>query len=180
MSASASQALLLVDGYNIIGSWLGLQQTRDQVGLDAARDELKATLVDYTAVQGYDTEIIFDSHYQESIGTCEAVTSNLSVRYTNFGQTADTYIEKVCAHFYHEWLKTHPRLIVATSDNAQRLTVIGYGAECMTARQLAVDVELMATKTRRLQQQDGKSGRSRLFNSLSPSAKQRLQSLRFQ
>lgn len=180
MSASPPEALLLVDGYNIIGSWLDLQQTRDRAGLDAARHELKEAMVDYAAMQGFDTEIIFDSQYHPSTSTHETVTPHLSIRYTDFGQTADTYIERVCAQFYHEWRKTHPRLIVATSDNAQRLTVKGYGAECMSAHQLALDIELIAAKTRRLQQRYAKAGRSRLFNSLSPSAQQRLNHLRFQ
>jgi len=180
MSPFASQALLLVDGYNIIGSWLDLQQTRDRAGLDAARHKLKESMVDYTAVQGFDTEIVFDAQYQASIGIREEITPNLCIRYTDFGQTADTYIEKVCAKFHREWRRTHPRLIVATSDHAQRLTVRGYGAECLSAKQLAVDVELIAAKTRRLQQQQAKGGRSRLFNSLSPTAQQRMNHLRFQ
>ncbi len=180
MSASPPEALLLVDGYNIIGSWLDLQQTRDRDGLDAARHELKEAMVDYAAMQGFDTEIVFDSQYHPSLGTYETITPNLAVRYTDFGQTADTYIEKVCAQFYHQWRNTHSRLIVATDDNSQRLTAIGYGAECMTARQLSLDIELIAAKTRRLQQRYAKAGRSRLFNSLSPSAQQRLNHLRFQ
>ncbi|MHC5729642.1 MAG: NYN domain-containing protein, partial [Nostoc sp.] len=99
MSRSLLQAVLLVDGYNIIGAWPCLKKTRDRVGLEAARGELVEAMTGYSAFQGYETQIVFDAQYQNCASNKEIVTELLSVYYTDFGQTADTYIEKSCASF---------------------------------------------------------------------------------
>jgi predicted RNA-binding protein with PIN domain len=137
MPPSLYQALLLVDGYNIIGAWSDLKQSRDRHGLETARQELIETLIDYAAVQAYQTYIIFDAHYQNTPSYSEAFTSLVTVYYTNFAETADTYIEKFCATFQNNKQPKSLRLIVATSDRAQRLTVTGYGAEWISAQRLA-------------------------------------------
>lgn len=92
--AVISQALLLVDGYNIIGAWSYLKETRDRDGLESARRELVEVLINYTAHAGYTTQVVFDSHFQKTPGVQESHTSSLSVYFTAFAQTADTYIEK--------------------------------------------------------------------------------------
>ena len=174
MPRSSSQAVLLVDGYNIIGSWSNLKQTRDRDGLESARRELVEALVNYSAFQGYETQVVFDAHSQNTPCQFEAFTAYLTVCYTEFGQTADTYIEKFCASF--RWRVCHPnrRLIVATSDRAQQLTVVGYGAEWMSSQQLASDVEFTARRARRKQCPQKQSGGRFLFNSLDANAQQRL------
>ncbi|WP_013325445.1 NYN domain-containing protein [Gloeothece verrucosa] len=149
MAASSPQALLLVDGYNIIGSWSSLKQIHEQRGLESARRELVENLINYTAHQGYHTQVVFDAQYQKTPSTEEQFTPNLSVYYTAFAQTADTYIEKICASFYRQSFSKCSRIIVATSDHAQRLTIIGYGAEWMSAQRLAHDVDFVANKIKK-------------------------------
>lgn len=99
MPRSLPQAVLLVDGYNIIGTWSSLKKTRDGTGLEAARWQLAEALLNYSAFQGFVTQIVFDAQYQNTGSNQEIITQNLSVYYTDFGQTADTYIEKACASF---------------------------------------------------------------------------------
>ena len=53
---SSITPLLLVDGYNIIGSWSTLKATRDRHGLEQARHELVETLINYTVHKGYKTQ----------------------------------------------------------------------------------------------------------------------------
>lgn len=148
MASSSPQALLLVDGYNIIGSWSSLKQVQEKNGLDSARRELVETLINYTAHQGYNTQIVFDSQYQKTPSTQEQYIPTLSVYYTAFAQTADTYIERVCASFFRQSC-VFSRVIVATSDYAQRLTVLGYGAEWMSAQRLGNEVEFVARKIKK-------------------------------
>ena len=174
----ASQAVLLVDGYNVIGAWLPLQKIRDRVGLDAARWQLTQSLVDYSAFQGFNTQLVFDAQYRESFGSSEVITHNLVVCYTEFGQTADTYIEKSCALSRQMPERSKQRIIVATSDRAQQLTVMGYGAEWMSAAQLASEFASTTTLVRQQQKRLQKSPQSYLGNSLDPLAKQRLERLR--
>lgn len=175
MPRPSPQAILLVDGYNIIGSWSNLKEIRDCDGLEAARQELVEALVNYSSFQGYETQVVFDAHCQNTPTYSEVMTNYLSVWYTDFGQTADTYIEKFCASFHHcKLYRPCKRLIVATSDRAQQLTVIGYGAESMSSQQLANDVEFAARRVRRKHRPHKQSRGRFLFNCLDAQAQQRL------
>jgi len=191
MSRSSPQAVLLVDGYNIIGAWSYLKKTRDGTGLEASRWQLIEALINYTAFQGFQTQIVFDAQYQNTCSNQEHITQNLSVHYTDFGQTADTYIEKACASFQSYTSRVLPkavfsnklpycsqsRLIVATSDRTQQLMVMGYGAEWMSAQQLAGEVESTAIRVRQHKPKKHSSGRF-LANSIDAKARQRLANLR--
>jgi len=133
MDSTTTQAILLVDGYNIIGSWQWLKQIRDQNSLEQARISLLENLVNYTGYKDIQAKVVFDSHYQKTPRTEEKYNYNLSVCYTSYWETADTYIEKYCASFTRKNPYSKTRIIVATSDQAQRHTVVGYGAECLSA-----------------------------------------------
>ncbi|MFM7470484.1 MAG: NYN domain-containing protein [Nodosilinea sp. LVE1205-7] len=133
-------AQLLVDGYNMIGAWPSLVKVRQRHGFEAARQELIELLVNYSARKGLDTQLVFDAYSVRSPQNQAVITPNLSVCYTAFGQTADSYIERVCAQIRHP-SSGKQRVIVATSDRSHQLTVMGYGAEWMSAKQLQGDVD---------------------------------------
>ncbi|PSB06256.1 RNA-binding protein [Pleurocapsa sp. CCALA 161] len=181
MSPSSHQAILLVDGYNIIGDWSDLKQSRDRHGLEAARYELVECLINYSAAVAYRTKVVFDAHYQDTPRSSEIHTSALSVHYTAFAETADTYIEKFCATFARKkYQQESTRLIVATSDRAQQLTVVGYGAEWLSAPMLEREVGLAVQKTKSKTKKQTKRkppGRF-LFNTLDPAAQKRLKQMR--
>jgi predicted RNA-binding protein with PIN domain len=178
MSRSLAKAVLFVDGYNIIGIWPLLRQKRDGDGMEEARRHLIETLVDYSAFEGLDARIVFDAHYQNTPSFSETVTRNLSIHYTGFGQTADTYIEKLCASLGRQLRLSRCRLIVATSDRAQQLTVTGYGAEWMSAEELAEVVEATTRRRQRRHQPRKQSSSRFLASSLDPEAQHRLAQLR--
>lgn len=179
MSRSSSQAVLLVDGYNIIGAWLCLKRTNNKGGLEAARNELIERLISYSAFIGYNTQIVFDAHYQNTCANREVITELLSVHYTDFNQTADTYIEKLCASLRPALAQSEiSRVIVATSDRVQQLMVHGYGAEWMSAWQLCCDVEATVCRTRQKSKSSGKSNGRFLANSIDAKARERLAELR--
>lgn len=179
MSRNTPQAVLLVDGYNVVGCWHDLKRVRDSDGLEEARRLLIESLMNFSAYQGYDTRIVFDAQYRDSPSKQEVITSYLSVCYTDFGQTADTYIEKACSAFRNDLRKFHQRLIVATSDRAQQLTVVGYGAECLSAEQLAYEVDAVTLKVRQKRQPRKKPTGRFLAHALDPIAQKRLSELRF-
>lgn len=173
-----SSAVLLVDGYNMIGLWPHLREQRDHDGLEAARRALSEILANYSAFMGFDTRLIFDAQYQSARAASETFTQNLSILYTDFGQTADTYIEKTCATLRHEFRLVKRRLIVATSDRTQQLMVVGYGAEWMSAQLLAQEVESAARRCQqRSKPRQPSSGRF-LASSLDAEAQKRLAMLR--
>ncbi|NJR51985.1 MAG: NYN domain-containing protein [Leptolyngbyaceae cyanobacterium CSU_1_3] len=178
MLRSTPEAILLVDGYNIVGAWHDLKQVRDREGLEAARRRLVEALMGYSAFQGFETQVVFDAQYRDCPSNREVITEHLCVHYTDARQTADTYIERACADFRHDLRKFQQRLIVATSDRAQQLTVVGYGAEWMSAQKLANDVDHIARRVKRKQKDAKKPSGRFLFNSLDPIAQQRLSNLR--
>ena len=178
MPRSLPQAVLLVDGYNIIGAWPCLKKTRDNDGLEAARWQLIEALLNYSAFLGFETQIVFDAQYQNTCSNQEIITQNLSVYYTDFGQTADTYIEKSCACRPYSHRSHLSRLIVATSDRVQQLMVLGYGAEWMSAHKLRHEVDSTTVRSQR-QHKPGKQSSSRfLANSIDAKARDRLAELR--
>ncbi len=174
MATLLSSPLLLVDGYNIIGAWPSLTKVRDSDGFELARRELIEILLNYTAHKGYSTRIVFDAHFQKQPASCEQHTPYLAVHYTDWMQDADTYIEKFCATWSRQIAPTCQRVMVATSDYAQRLTVQGYGAEWISAQQLATEVQLSYQTLRRKQPASPKGRRQLLFNRLNPRTQQQL------
>lgn len=178
MKGSTSQAILLVDGYNIVGAWPDLIDLRDLKGLDVARASLAETLANYSAYRGFETLLVFDAYGQRQAHRIEKFTQHLSIHYTSFGQTADSYIEISCAKFRNDIRKFEKRLIVATSDRAQQLTVVGYGAEWMSASQLNSDVSLSEQKVRHRQKPKKQSKQRFLSKSLNPEVQAKLAKLR--
>lgn len=179
MSRPLPQAVLLVDGYNIVGAWPCLKKVRDRAGLEAARGKLIEDMINYSAFQGFETQIVFDAQYQNTCGNQEVINDSLCVHYTDFGQTADTYIEKACASFRPHLQQSHLcRLIVATSDRVQQLMVLGYGAEWMSALQLYYEVESTTIRVRRQHKPQKQSSSRFLANSIDAKARQRLAELR--
>ena len=178
MIPPSPSATLLVDGYNIIGAWPLLLYTRDRNGLEAARWQLIEALVSYSAFQGFDTQIVFDAQYRNTPSNSEVITEHLSICFTDFEQTADTFIEKICADLNQELRKFKRRVIVATSDRVQQLMVTGYGAEWMSAQKLYHEVESTAQGIRRKNKANKQSSSRFLANSLDPKSRQRLAQLR--
>jgi uncharacterized protein len=179
MAALPKPAVLLIDGYNIIGYCPRLQMLRDRDSLAVARDQLIESMANYSAFYDYDTELIFDAHYQDRPSNREVITRNLTLCYTQFGQSADSYIERSCALFFREDLRRfEKRMIVATSDRAQWLTAVGYGAEWMSADKLLVEARQAEAQAKKHRSIRNKSSGRFLANSLDSTVQQKLAKLR--
>jgi uncharacterized protein len=188
MPPSRKQAVLLVDGYNVIGAWTDLHdrsskkcnplQSGSAEELESARSSLVEALINYSAFEDYETKVVFDAYSRDLPAYCEAITPNLSIHYTDFLETADTYIERLCAAFRHDLKYSACRSIVATSDRALQMTAIGFGAEWISALQLISDIDFSAKRSRRQHRPQKQSSGRFLFNSLDPKAQARLSALR--
>ncbi|MEM8642346.1 MAG: NYN domain-containing protein [Cyanobacteria bacterium P01_G01_bin.54] len=176
ISAPHFLALLLVDGYNMIGAWPELQTLEQQAGLMSARDRLLELLINYAALQDYRIRIVFDAYARRDPASEEQHTAHVSTYYTHFGQTADSFIEKSCAQFQRQ--DDSPRLIVATSDRAQQQTILGYGAEWLSAEQLQIRVQKSNRSPRKRQHAARANSGRFLFNTLDPQAQARFTQLR--
>ncbi len=128
-----SHTLLIVDGYNILNSW---QLTRGRINLEAAREDLTEILSDFGGYRGMDIVLVYDAHQTDSAGM-EEMLGNLTVIYTQPGETADSRIERMIQSV----VKKYRQVTVATADYALQMFVLGAGALRMTPQELKMLVE---------------------------------------
>ena len=114
--------ILIVDGYNIIGSWDDLKALRD-TDMGSARDQLISTLSAYVPWCWKRIIVVFDGQNfnWENLDGIEVV-------FTEGKETADTMIEKLAAG-----LSASSQVEVATSDFAEYRAASGFGAWCISA-----------------------------------------------
>jgi len=123
--------LLLVDGYNMIGSWPELVQLKKHEKLEEAREALLHELSSYAKFQGIEIIVVFDAQNVPGI-TATYKKYQLEVIFTEEGQTADSYIEKEAG------LRNNAltQVSVATSDLAEQWVIFSQGALRVSAREL--------------------------------------------
>ena len=127
---------LIVDGYNVINDWPELSVLKDQE-LQHARDVLVDILAGYGSFKDCKVIIVFDAHLSVGQTSAEAVHPGLEVVYTNEGETADSYIEKVV----YSLVRRSGRVFVVTSDWAEQIAVLSFGAYRISAREFRLDVQ---------------------------------------
>lgn len=91
--------LLLVDGYNVLNAWKGMLAGRP---LSDARDALVARLHDYAGASGQKVIVVFDAWQSERQQRTVEENGWITVVYTQKGETADHYIERVCDNLAEE------------------------------------------------------------------------------
>lgn len=120
---------LILDGYNVINAWPELVALKD---IDHARDKLADLMAEYGAYRHYDVTIVFDALFTNFKKTCRAVNANLQIVFTDEGETADSYIEKLA----YQLVKDGYEVYVVTSDWAEQTVILGAGAYRMSSREL--------------------------------------------
>lgn len=119
----AKNQILIVDGYNVIGSWPNLSKLKNQDRLSQARDELLHALAEYRKIEEVRMIVVFDAMYVPGIKETFNVF-DLEVVFTPEDQTADSYIEALSDEL-NSPLNT---VTVVTSDQAEQWTVFSRGA----------------------------------------------------
>lgn len=122
--------LLIVDGYNMIYAWQDLKQIA-KTDLFNAREALISYLVNYTGYKEYELIVVFDGYRQQNNPGSNIQRGNLTVVYTRYSQTADSYIEKKVKELQNEY-----KMIVATSDGMIQNSILSHGAQRMSAEEL--------------------------------------------
>lgn len=128
--------IMIVDGYNMIGSWPELVQLKKQEKLADARDLLLAKLSNYAKYQGIEIELVFDAQFVPGIQKTY-VAYGVTVVFTKKDETADSYIERTTA----ERLNPLTHVSVATSDLAEQWMVFAKGALRISANELYKHVQ---------------------------------------
>ncbi|KJY62571.1 uncharacterized protein JG30_03600 [Bombilactobacillus mellifer] len=115
--------ILIVDGYNVIGTWPQLKKLKSQDHLEDARDQLLAILANYRKFFEGQIIVVFDAMYVPGIKE-HFNKWDLDVIFTPEDMTADTYIQNLS-----EKLNTITNQVtVVTSDQAVQWTIFSRGA----------------------------------------------------
>ncbi|MDY7044368.1 NYN domain-containing protein [Virgibacillus sp. M23] len=125
--------VVVVDGYNIIGTWEELQKLKEH-DIGQARDRLIELLAEYQAYSGYRVIIVFDAYYVRGIAN-KTNLYNIEIIFTKEKETADECIEKLVK----ELMNIQTQVYVATSDYAEQRTIFGSGALRKSARELLIE-----------------------------------------
>lgn len=130
------QEILFVDGYNMIGAWPELAHLKKHEALEAARDLLLFELSSYRKYREIDTYVVFDA--QNVPGISQSYEEyELTVIFTEQGETADSYIERSVRDFIHPLNQVR----VATSDSAEQWIIFQQGALRVSAQELYMDIQ---------------------------------------
>ncbi|AIY03979.1 hypothetical protein Plano_0014 [Planococcus sp. PAMC 21323] len=145
--------ILLVDGYNIIGDWVELQELKKDK-LANARDRLIERMAEYRSYKGWRVIIIFDAHLVPGI-EAKNLQYDVEVIYTKESETADERIEKLATSLHTR----RDQIYVATSDLTEQWVIFGKGALRISARELEIEMaeiqENITKKVKEIQEQRG-------------------------
>lgn len=131
--AASKEKLLIVDGYNVLGAWPALSKGRP---LADARDDLIRRLHDYAGYTGQKVILVFDAWQSDRLARSEENHGMLTVVFTQKGEMADHYIERLCDEHARRVELGRLEMRVATSDGVEQTIVMGRGAVRLSSREL--------------------------------------------
>lgn len=128
--------LLIVDGYNMIGAWPELATLKNQDRLEEAREDLLQRLSNMAKYERLEVIVVFDAQLVPGV-TQSYQKYQLEVIFTEEGETADSYIERIAG----EKNNVITQVRVATSDLAEQWVVFSQGALRVSARELYQQIQ---------------------------------------
>lgn len=160
--------LLIVDGYNMIGSWPELVALKKRDELEEARETLLHLLSNYAKYRNMEIIVVFDAQFVP--GSTQIYDKyQLQVVFTNRDETADSYIEALA----YQRLDVLTQVTVATSDLAEQWQVFSAGALRKSARELYKDIQ----KAKKSIQEDSEAYRFENYRRNSPWSSNQLETL---
>ena len=130
--------LLIVDGYNIINARRDAGFSADS--LADARERLIDALMDYAGWSGQQVVLVFDAWMSDRATRTEEKRGAVTIVYTQKGEIADRYIERLCDDLASDIEYRRVEVRVASSDALEQTIVLGRGASRMSARELMVEM----------------------------------------
>ena len=131
--------VLIVDGYNIINAG---DEFRGG-SLADSRDKLLGALMDYAGWSGQQVILVFDAWMSDRQTRTEEQHGAVTVVYTQKGEIADRYIERLCDDFAQDIEYRRVEVRVASSDALEQTIVLGRGATRMSARELMYEMRTL-------------------------------------
>lgn len=133
--AKMKRRVLIVDGYNMIAYWQETKHFFKTNQLEEARDLLLKKLSHYAGFEELEIICVFDAQYVPGVRQVYD-HYQLQVVFTEEGETADAYIERLAGQFN----RLTTRVSVATSDLNEQWLIFSQGALRVSARELEKDV----------------------------------------
>ena len=131
--------VLIVDGYNVINA----RKDERAVSLADARERLVNELADYAGWSGQRVIVVFDAWMSDRKTRTEEKRGAVTVVFTQKGEIADRYIERLCDDFAQDIEYRRLEVRVASSDALEQTIVLGRGATRMSARELMYEMQSM-------------------------------------
>lgn len=169
--------LMIVDGYNVMNAWKGAMKGKDGEAIADARDKLIARLEDYAGYSGQKIIVVFDAWQSDRKKRTVENTGALEVVFTQHGETADHYIERLCDEYARDVELDRLEIRVATSDGVEQTVVLGRGAMRMSARELLYEMESVRREGHG-EQQVRQTRKATVMDQLPADIRQKLEELR--
>ena len=149
MSRRGPRRVLIVDGYNVINArGGGVRGT-----LADERDKLLGELMDYAGYSGQDIVLVWDAWQSDRLERTREQHGSVTVVYTQKGEIADRYIERLCDELAEDIEYRRAEVRVASSDALEQTIILGRGATRMSSRELMYEMtELRSQGIRSLAQ----------------------------
>ena len=172
----APRRLLIVDGYNVINA--RRSGDMDSYSLADAREKLANDLMDYAGYSGQDVALVFDAWMSDRITRTEEKRGAVTVVYTQKGEIADRYIERLCDELASDIELHKLEVRVASSDALEQTIVLGRGASRMSARELMFEMSQLRSDGIRRVLDKPVTRRATIGERLSPSVRAKLEEMK--
>ena len=155
-AGKAPKRVLIVDGYNVINARRGAisgapGSAEASYSLADAREKLISDLMDYAGYSDQSVVLVFDAWMSDRAARTEEKRGAVTVVYTQKGEIADRYIERLCDDLAADIDLRRLEVRVASSDALEQTIVLGRGASRMSARELLFEMaQLRETGIRRV------------------------------
>lgn len=128
--------ILIVDGYNVVNAREGGVQGT----LADARDRLLSELMDYAGYSDQEIVLVWDAWQSDRPERTEERHGGVTVVYTQKGEIADRYIERLCDELAEEIQFRRAEVRVASSDALEQTIILGRGATRISSRELEYEM----------------------------------------
>ena len=151
---------LFVDGYNIINSWKELDNLKDEINLDEARERLVDILSEYQSLSEEKIILVFDAYLAKGERTIgEQKSKNIIVYFTKEKETADQYIERIL-----DKIGKKDIVRVATSDSLIQQTILNRGGTRLSSNELLIEYNGLKNQIKRIEKNNRKYSSKNLVN----------------
>ena len=173
----APRRILIVDGYNVINARRDTAPGAAPGSLADARDRLLSELMDYAGYSGQQVILVFDAWMSDRQQRTEEQHGAVTVVYTQKGEIADRYIERLCDSLANDVSLRRLEVRVASSDALEQTIILGRGATRMSSRELMLEMlEMRQAGIRHVEKPA--SRRNPVLEHLPPEVRKKLEELK--